>query len=289
LSLTARRAEALGAHLPPLLVAAERVASTVAQGVHGRRRVGQGDSFWQFRQFFPGDAINRIDWRISARSNRIYVRETEWEAAQTVCLWCDTGASMRWKSRAAPAHKADRATLIALALAALLLRGGERVLPIALGARPFAGRAGLDRLAEALARQPDHDGVPPETRLLRYARVVLIGDLLAPLPQLATKIAQLAAVPLRGVVLQVLDPAEVQLPYEGRVRFQGLRDEPAPLIPRVEGVRTQYAERLANQQRGIAAICAAAGWTSLVHHTDQPPEAALLALYGALAPPKGRR
>ena len=50
----ARRAEALGARLPPLLVAAERVAATVAQGVHGRRRVGQGDSFWQFRRFVAG-------------------------------------------------------------------------------------------------------------------------------------------------------------------------------------------------------------------------------------------
>jgi uncharacterized protein (DUF58 family) len=83
-----------------LLVAAERVAATVAQGVHGRRRVGQGDSFWQFRRFVPGDAITRIDWRQSAKSGRPmpegwFIRETEWEAAQTVCLWRDASASMR--------------------------------------------------------------------------------------------------------------------------------------------------------------------------------------------------
>src|SRR3546814_10094315 len=46
---------------PPLLVAAERVAATVEQGVHGRRRVGPGDAFWQFRRYSPGDAISRID------------------------------------------------------------------------------------------------------------------------------------------------------------------------------------------------------------------------------------
>ena len=97
MSQAARRAEALGARLPPLLVAAERVAATVAQGVHGRRRVGQGDSFWQFRPFLPGDATNRIDWRQSARSERIFVRETEWEAAQTVALWRDGGETMRWR------------------------------------------------------------------------------------------------------------------------------------------------------------------------------------------------
>src|SRR5450432_3158164 len=95
------RAEALAATLPPLLVAAERVATTVAQGVHGRRRVGQGDSFWQFRQYQPGDSAQRIDWRESAKSQRVYVRETEWEAAQSVWLWRDASASMAYASGAA--------------------------------------------------------------------------------------------------------------------------------------------------------------------------------------------
>ena len=290
MSLAARRAEALGAHLPPLLVAAERVASTVAQGVHGRRRVGQGDSFWQFRPFLPGDTTSRIDWRVSARSDRTFVRETEWEAAQTVCLWRDAGASMRWRSRGQPVEKADRAGLLLLALASLLLRGGERVRLIAPDARPLHGRAGLERLADEMERQPaSEDGVPPDVKLPRHARVVLIGDLLAPLDAWQATVARLAAVPLSGVLLQVLDPAEVLLPYEGRVRFQGMTTGPSTLIPRVESVRAQYAQRLAAQQHGLAAICAAAGWGFATHRTDHPAEAALLSLYAALAPAARRR
>ena len=94
------RAEQLASTLPPLLVAADRVAATVAQGVHGRRRVGQGETFWQFRQYQPGDAPQRIDWRESAKSQRLFVRETEWEAAQSVWLWRDTSASMDYGSSA---------------------------------------------------------------------------------------------------------------------------------------------------------------------------------------------
>ena len=286
----AKRAEALGARLPPLLVAAERVAATVAQGVHGRRRVGQGDSFWQFRPFTQGDTISRIDWRVSARSDRVFVRETEWEAAQTVCLWRDAGPSMRWKSRGQPVEKADRAGLLLLALAALLLRGGERVRLIAPNTRPLHGRAGLDRLSDEMERQDAAgDGLPPDVKLPRHARVVLIGDLLAPLEQWQATVARLAALPVTGVLLQVLDPAEVLLPYEGRVRFQGMSTGPSTLIPRVESVRDQYAERLAAQQHGLAAICAAAGWGFAIHRTDHPPEAALLALYTALAPSARRR
>ena len=285
----ALRADALGASLPPLLVAAERVAATVAQGVHGRRRVGQGDSFWQFRPFLPGDPAQRIDWRQSARSDRAFIRETEWEAAETVCMWRDGSPGMRWKSREAPVEKLERAELLLLALASLLLRGGERVRLIASDGRAVASRGGLDRLARELQAIEDSAGLPPAAPLPRHARVVLIGDLLAPLDAIQACVGRLAAIPVTGHLLQVLDPAEVLLPYTGRVRFQGVDRAEHALIPRVEGVRAAYAERLADQQHGLATICTAAGFSFSVHRTDHPPEAALLALYTALTPRPGHR
>ncbi len=281
---TARRAEALGATLPPLLVQAQHVASTVAQGVHGRRRVGQGDSFWQYRPFVPGDAPGRIDGRASAKSDRAFVRETEWEAAQTVCLWRDGSASMTWRSAPALPQKRERAELLLLALSALLLRGGERVRLIGAPPRPRGGRTALDGIAESLTQMPDGDGTPPPSPLPRHARVVLIGDFLSPLDQIGRAIGALAATPVTGHLLQVLDPAEALLPYAGRVRFQGLEREPDTVVPRVEGIRAGYAEALARQQDGLAALAAAAGWSYATHRTDHTPEAALLGLYTALAP-----
>ncbi len=283
MSVLARRAEALGARLPPLLAQAERVAATVAQGVHGRRRVGLGDSFWQFRPFLPGDHVNRIDWRQSAKSDRTFIRETEWEAAQTVALWRDGSASMRWRSRGHSVEKIERAELLLLALAALLLRGGERVRLIGSEVRASAGRATLDRLAEALPQLTEGGGVPPPARLPPHGRVVLFGDFLAPLPEIQGAVAHLASVPVAGTLVQVLDPAEALLPYAGRIRFRGLEREPDALVPRVEGVRAAYAEALERQQAGLAAIAAAARFGFFVHRTDQPAEAALLGLYTRLA------
>jgi uncharacterized protein (DUF58 family) len=286
-SLDARRAEALGARLPPLLVAADRVAATVAQGVHGRRRVGQGDSFWQFRRFVAGDPVTRIDWRQSAKSGRAvpegwFIRETEWEAAQTVCLWRDGSASMRWRSRAAEVEKRDRASLLLLALASLLLRGGERALLLRQDARPVSGRRGLDRLAADLMTADDDRGLPPLLPVPRHASVVLFGDFLSPLDEVQALLARFAAVPVTGYLLQILDPAEALLPYAGRVRFLGLERDGETLIPRVETVREAYAERLKAQQEGLASLCSAAGFGFGVHRTDHPPETALLTLYAAL-------
>jgi uncharacterized protein (DUF58 family) len=281
-------AEALGARLPPLLIAADRVASTVAQGVHGRRRVGQGDSFWQFRRFVSGDPLTRVDWRQSAKSGRgapegWFIRETEWEAAQTACLWRDSSASMRWRSRQVPVEKRDRANLLLLSLASLLLRGGERVMMMQQDARSVTNRSGLDRLAAELDTEKGEDGLPPQVRLPRHGTVVLFSDFLSPLDEIRALIGRFAAVPVTGYLMQILDPAETALPYHGRVRFRGLESDGDALIPRVESVRDAYAERLRAQQEGIASICATAGFSFGVHHTDHPPEMALLTLYQAVA------
>ena len=279
----ARRADALSARLPPLLVAAQRVASTVAQGIHGRRRVGQGDSFWQFRPFSPGDTHTRIDWRASAKSDRSFIRETEWEAAQTVYLWRDASPSMEWRSGTAVPFKRERAELLLLAIASLLLRGGERVRLIGGPPRLRGGRFALEDLAEGVAGLQGGEGVPPNTPLPRHARVLLIGDFLAPLAEIQAAVTALAAIPVSGHLLQVLDPAETLLPYSGRVRFKGLEREHDALVPRVEGIRQAYGEALTKQVEGLGALCKAVGWGFGNHRTDAPPEHALLATYVALA------
>ena len=287
----ALRAEALGARLPPLVAAADRVAATVLQGVHGRRRSGQGDAFWQFRPFVPGDPAARVDWRQSAKSDRLFIRETEWEAAQTVALWRDASASMAWRSGPAVPLKKERAELLLLATASLLLRGGERVRLIGAGAsgRNHTGRAGLQAVADALGHAlPDAEGragVPPfDPALPRHARAVLFGDFLSPLEDIRRSVSALAARPLRGHLVQILDPAEETLPYRGRIRFEGLEAEAPSLVPRVERVREVYEERLRLHRAGVAAIAAAAGWGFLTHRTDQPAGQVLLALWQALAP-----
>lgn len=285
---TARRhkAEGLAAGLPPLLVAAERVASTVAQGVHGRRRVGQGDSFWQFRQYQPGDPVQRIDWRQSAKREHAFIRENEWEAAQSVWLWRDASPSMSWRSSRDLPEKRERAELLLLALMSLLVRGGERIALLGMPVRPATGRGAFSRLADVLlAEGAAPQGSLPRFELLpRFAHVVLVGDFLGPLEEINALVARFAGRALGGYILQVLDPAETALPFSGRVRFEGLEGEAdRPVIGRVEAVRAEYRDRVEAQRQGLAAIARAAGWTFARHTTDHPPQTALLAMYQALA------
>jgi uncharacterized protein (DUF58 family) len=288
------RAEQTAAVLPPLLVAAERVAATVAQGVHGRRRVGQGETFWQFRQYEPGDAAARIDWRESAKSQRLYVRETEWEAAQSVWLWRDPSTSMAYSSAeyltgADWPTKRDRAELLLVALANLLVRGGERLTLLGSGMSPMSGRIALSRVAELIEHvPPNSEGLPAFEPLPRAAQLVLIGDFLSPLDAVNGAVARFAAAGLKGHLLQIVDPAEEDLPFDGRVRFEGLEERDQVVISRVEGIRNDYAQRFRQHRGGLAAIATALGWSFGFHRTDRPPHLALLALYTALSADRRR-
>ena len=279
-----RRAERAAASLPPLLVAARRVAATVHQGVHGRRRPGPGETFWQFRRYEPGDPAAAIDWRQSARSARLYVREREWEASQSVWLWRDGSPSMDFASRKQGETKKERASLLLLAVASLLLGGGERVALFGAGRRPVRGAAALARLAETLCAEADSGaGLPPRDWLPRYAHAVLIGDFLDPAEEIDAAVRRLAGLGVSGCLLQVLDPAEETLPFSGRVRFAGLEGGPEPVIGRVEAARAEYRARLEAQRAALAATARRAGWTFLSHRSDRAPETALLALYLALS------
>jgi uncharacterized protein (DUF58 family) len=278
------RAEQLAATLPPLLVAAERVASTVAQGVHGRRRVGQGETFWQYRHYDMGDQPQSIDWRQSAKSDMVFVREMEWEAAQSVWIWRDTSASMSWSSDRNLQTKRQRADLLALALSVLLMRGGEHVALLGSGLRPSASHAMLSKIAHLVDNEKQStDNLPPALPLPRSAQLVFIGDFLSPLEDIDRALRYYGESGQRGTLLQVLDPAEESLPYDGRVRFDGLEQEPPWLVSRVEAVRGDYARRLQSHRAGLRDICRSLGWGCDFHHSDQPPQVALLRLYTTLS------
>lgn len=276
----ARDAERVAAGLPALVLAAERIAAGVRIGPHGRRRAGSGFSFWQSRPLSPHEPARRIDWRLSARTGRPFVRETEWEAAQTVGLWHATDAGMDWTGDGGRTTKRDRAALLTLALAALLLRGGERVRLLGSDAPPVATR--LDAVAHAMAELPA-ETVPLPQRLPRHGRAVLVGDWLGPVEDTAALLRAFAARPVGGVLVQVLDPAELAFGYSGRVRFSAPAGGEALVIERAEEARERYGARLAAHRAAIEAACRSAGWFYRLHVTDQPAQAALLSLWATLA------
>ena len=272
----------LSRRLPQLAVAAKDIAATVIHGLHGRKRAGTGETFWQFRPFVHGEDAADIDWRRSARDDRTYVREREWEAAHTVWLWLDRSPSMAFVSGLARASKVDRALVLGLAAADLLVRAGERVGLLGL-TRPYATRGIVDRLAEALLEDERRHGeatgeLPAGEPLAPRAQAILLGDFLAPAQDVAARIEALSARGGVGHLVMIADPVEETFPFAGLVEFVD-SDSPARLrIGQAQGFRDSYVKLLAAHRDAIASACRKHGWSFALHRTDRPATEALLAL-----------
>ena len=284
-----RDAEKIGGALPPLLAQAEHLAATVAMGFHGRRRAGQGENFWQYRQAVPGDARSMVDWRRSGKSDQQFIREMEWEAAQTVSVWVDDAQSMDYRDAEhfRARSKFERASLLALALSVLLIKAGERVALMGSdAAQPRAGRAQLNRMALALGGEPREArpdyGVPPNDRLTHGSRAVFFSDFLGDIEPLKHALAHAADQGVRGCFVQVLDESEEVFPFDGRMIFESMGGTTEFETQRARALREAYAGRLAERRAKIVDYARYLGWRWCFHHTSQPPRPALLWLYMAV-------
>jgi uncharacterized protein (DUF58 family) len=281
-----RDSEKISGTLPPLLIEAERLVSTLAIGVHGRRRAGLGETFWQYRAAQPGDSLAQIDWRRSARSDRLYIREMEWEAAESALLWCDRARAMDFRSERVQWSKAERARLLTLATAVLLNRGGERFALLGTEAeRPRSGETQLMRMAALLSQptlNPPDFGAPPAGLLPKAGKAVFFSDFMGPRDAIFPALLNAAGQGTGGVFVMILDPVEEEFPFEGRTRFESVARAVRHDTDEAASLRARYLRRLAERRDELAAVARRANWQLILHRTDESPRKALVRLHAIL-------
>jgi uncharacterized protein (DUF58 family) len=274
--------QSLAVTMPRLILDARRVAASVIHGLHGRRRAGPGENFWQYRRFVSGEPAARVDWRRSARDDHLYVREQEWESSHTVWLWPDRSPSMLFKSQLARDNKLERTLVMAFALAEVLVEGGERIgVPGLL--RPTASRNVIEKMAQAILHDTtDRTSLPPAFAPAPLAEIVVLADLWSPIAEIRQTIAQLSASGAHGHIVQIVDPAEETFPYAGRVEFVEPEGAGAVTAGRAELWRDDYAARIERHRAEIRAETDRLGWSFIIHRTDRPASELLLALHSRL-------
>jgi uncharacterized protein (DUF58 family) len=272
----------LAASMPRLILEARKIAATVIHGLHGRRRSGSGENFWQFRRYVPGEEARRIDWRRSARDDNLYVREREWEAAHTIWIWPDRSPSMHFVSKLARESKLDRTLVIAFALAEVLVEAGERVGLPGL-TRPTGSRAVIERMAEAIIHDPrERPSLPEGFAPAMLSEVVVLSDLWSPIADIRATLTQLSSNGSQGHLVQVVDPAEETFPYSGRVEFTEPETGAQITAGRAENWRADYETRLKQHRAELAAEAKRLGWSFTIHRTDRPANELLFALHGRI-------
>ncbi len=249
-------------------------------------RAGSGESFWQFRPFVAGEAAARIDWRRSARDDRLYVREREWEATHNIWFWIDRSASMGFASDLAQAPKwsapwcwvSRSPTPWWKAASARASSGSPAPPPRGGSSRPWPRP--WRRMRRAGRRRP------PAATPGRFDEAVLISDFLIPPEAVKDSVDRLAGRGTRGHLVMIVDPVEETFPFGAGV----LHDVGSALRLHVGDAGAwgeTYRVRIARPPGRLAEIARAQGWTLTIHRTDRPASEAALRLLTLLAAARG--
>ena len=277
----------LAASLPRLVLEARRISANVIHGLHGRRRAGTGENFWQYRRFVSGEASQTVDWRRSARVDHLSVREQEWEAAHTVWLWPDRSRSMAFASKTARDSKLERALVVTFALADLLVSGGERVgIPGLMS--PSSSSNIVDKMAQAILHDTaTRSSLPPSFVPAALAEVVVLSDFWSPLSDIRAMLGGLSSSGAHGTLLQVVDPAEETFPYSGRIEFVEPEGGEVITAGRAETWAKDYTARVEAHRAAIREETSKLGWLFSTHTTDRSAAELLLYLHSGMMVTKG--
>ena len=278
----------LAQRMPRLVLEARRVAANLAHGIHGRRRAGTGETFWQFRPFVAGEAAQRIDWRRSGRDDRLYVREREWETAQTIWAWIDRSASMGFASDLAQAPKIERAIVLGLAMADCFVEAGERVGMLGL-LSPRASRKIAETMAQTMVadRSSLEDDLPPGAPIAPQDEAILIGDFLSPPGRIAAVVEGISSRGGRGHLVMIVDPVEETFPFQGEAVLHDLEDGLSLRVGDAAAWGRTYRARIEQHRAQLDEVVRRRGWTMTIHRTDRPASEAALRLMTLVTASRG--
>ena len=273
----------LAATMPRLILEARRVAASIIHGMHGRRRAGPGENFWQYRRFVSGEPASRVDWRRSARDDHLYVRELEWEAAHTIWIWPDRSPSMLFASQLAHDNK-------------LRSRAGGRA-----GARRNSGRRRRARghsRTDASDRQPQRDRAhgagdrarsrrthepAAEFRALPAVRdraPVRLVEPTSPISDARSRNSPAAA----RAGMWCRSSIRPKRPFRIRAASNSSSRKAAAASPPAgrETWRADYEGRVRRHRSEIRAETDRLSWSFTIHRTDRPASELLLALHARI-------
>ncbi|MDF2812209.1 MAG: hypothetical protein K0S56_3240 [Microvirga sp.] len=278
----------LAQRMPRLILESRRVAASLSHGIHGRRRAGIGETFWQFRPFVTGEAAQRIDWRRSGRDDRLYVREREWETAQSIWVWIDRSASMGFASDLAQASKIERALVLGLALGDTFVESGERVGLLGL-MPPRATTRITETMAQALvadSRALDTD-LPPSGSIATLDEAILISDFLSAPRDIAVSVEGISSRGARGHLVMIVDPVEETFPFQGQAILHDLEEGLSLRVGDAAAWGEAYRDRIGQHRAEIEEIARNRGWTLTIHRTDRPASEAALRILTLVATSRG--
>ena len=279
------KAEELSSQISSLYIKADRIANTIWEGFHNRNKDGVGDNFWQFRKYEYGDPAHLIDWKKTAKSNETFIQEKELQTLQNFFIWRDTSESMNYSSLDKINTKLYRANLLTLALTIILSKSGENIALNGINSKLFKGKEAISFVSNQITEKVkgNYKSIPNLNDIKNNSYVILIGDFLNSIKDTEKIIKGLSNRGINGIIIHILDPAEITFPFKGRINFNGLEDEKGILIGKAESIRNDYKKTIKRHIEKLTKLTNSYSWKYFLDISDIEPIITLNKIYNLLA------
>ena len=239
------KAEGEAGTLSSIMFKARHHADHIISGGHASRKSGMGENFWQFKEYSPSDRPQDIDWRQSAKTDHVFIRQKEWQKAQKNFFWCASYNGMDYKSNRTEHSKREAASILLLSLAFAMINADEQ---IGLYSQRRTGRSDQSvlRIGEHILNDKHHLELPDTQGFIPPKGSILIaaGDFLSDLKDIEHRFNDLKASVHDALIIQVLDPDEIELEFSGRVQFENFDHSDSELIDHIPSVQEAYKARI---------------------------------------------
>ncbi len=275
------------ARLEGLPLRARRIVEGYVAGVHRSPYHGFSIEFAEHREYAPGDDLRYLDWKVFGRTDKFYLKQFEEETNLVCTLLLDTSESMCYRSPAAPMSKLDYARCVAAALAYLVLQQQDSVglvtfdREVRASVRPGSNPSHWEQLIRVMEESAPREktDVGPifhdlAERIRRRGIVVIVSDLFDDVDAMLAGLKHFRHRRHEVIVFHVLDPAEMEFPFDAATRFRGLEGW-ADMVVEPRALRRAYLDQFDRYLRRVQHGCRAAQIDHVVMRTDRSLEVAL--------------
>ena len=273
-----QKAKKISTKLPKIKISSNKSNSQGFGDIKDNKK-GNGEEFWDFREYKIGDPLKVIDWKKSSKSNKLFIKNNENESSKSIWFWVNKNASMNFKNYSNLNTKYERAIIICLILVDIFLKSGEKVGIIGSESGLQKGQSKFIPLASELIKKSTKFS---ETRIKKNDIVFIISDFIQQNEKIKNDLLGITENAYLGLLIQVLDPAEKNFPFKGRNRFFDPVSGLHKLFNRSENMQEKYKREIILHQKKIMQMCSKFGWKFFSNTTNQSCESLILKIYNSI-------
>jgi len=275
------------ARIARLELRARAVVEGVISGMHKSPHRGSSVEFAQHRDYVPGDEIRHIDWKVYARSDRYHIKQFEEETNLKGMLVLDASTSMNYRGENSPLSKREYASVVAAAIASLLIRqrDGVGLATFDSGVRQFIHPGSTGSHMRVLLEMLEKTNNEPKTdladtfhdlaeRIKRRGLLIVLSDLFNDPESILRGLQHFRHRRHEVIIFHVLDRDEIAFPFKDTSIFEGLEGE-EPITAEPNALRQEYLNAFAEYVEALKKGCRELNMDYQQLPTDQPVDTAI--------------